>query len=100
MCRTLESYSGSYSGRIAPPGMPKATSTARASSDRPSEPAPVVGVGDTATTAWAPEPAAATVAGWARVSGVGGLVMGRPSVRVDGPLLEQQKRPSCRKHGT
>src|SRR5688572_25653970 len=76
MCRTLESYSGSYAGRIAPPGIPKATSTPSASSDRTSEPAPEAGVGDTVATAGTPA-AAATVAGvarWARVSGVG-LVM-------------------------
>src|ERR1051325_6073666 len=38
MCRTEESNSGSYAGRIAPPGMPKMTSTPRASSERTSAP--------------------------------------------------------------
>src|SRR5919107_2140975 len=98
MCRTLESNSGSYAGRIAPPGMPNATSTPSASSDRTSEPAPEVGVGATAATAWVPA-VAATVAGlarWARVSGVGGLVMAvQTFVEGDRPGLEQKKRPSC-----
>src|ERR671910_354109 len=75
MWRTFESNSGSYAGRIAPPGMPNATSTPSASSDRTSDPAPEVGTGETTTGAGVA--AAATVAGlarWARVSGVG-LVM-------------------------
>ncbi len=63
MWRTFESYSGSYAGRMAPPGMPKATSTPSASSERTSEPAPVVATGDTVATAWAAVAAAATVAG-------------------------------------
>src|SRR3954469_7473213 len=94
MCRTLESYSGSYAGRIAPPGMPNATSTPSASSDRTSEPAPEVGTGATVPTAWFAA-AAVGLARWARVSGVGGLVMiVWPSVRDGaGPVLEQQKRP-------
>ena len=46
MCRTaVESNSGSYAGRIAPPGMPKTTSAPTASSERTRDWAPVVGVG-------------------------------------------------------
>src|SRR3954447_15054860 len=52
-CRTLESNSGSYAGRIAPPGIPKITSTPTASSERPRlwAPAmPVAGSGAAAAT--------------------------------------------------
>src|SRR3954454_17208250 len=75
MCRTFESYSGSYAGRIAPPGMPNATSTPSASSDRTREPAPDTWTGAaTAGVAPAAGAGAAGVARWAMVSGVG-LVM-------------------------
>src|SRR3712207_3264972 len=79
MRRTFESYSGSYAGRIAPPGIPNATSTPRASSERTSAPAPDTLTGDTGVTACPPpRPAAdADVAAGLRlamVSGVG-LVM-------------------------
>src|SRR5436190_5210240 len=44
MCRNRrESNSGSYAGRIAPPGMPKTTSTSSSSSERTSDWAPVAG---------------------------------------------------------
>src|SRR3954470_3832506 len=44
MCRTVfESKSGSYAGRIAPPGMPKTTSAPTLSNDRTSDCAPVTG---------------------------------------------------------
>ena len=39
----VESNSGSYAGRIAPPGMPKTTSTPSASSERTRDWAPVTG---------------------------------------------------------
>src|SRR5690349_21021672 len=43
MCRTfVESYSGSYAGRIAPPGMPNTTSAPTSSSERTSALAPVI----------------------------------------------------------
>ena len=42
MCRTfVESNSGSYAGRIAPPGMPNTTSAPTSSSERTSDCAPV-----------------------------------------------------------
>src|SRR4051794_15387120 len=43
-CRTAESNSGSYAGRIAPPGIPKTTSTPTASRDRTRLWAPVIPV--------------------------------------------------------
>ncbi len=50
MCRTdAESSSGSYAGRIAPPGIPKTTSTPAASSERTRLCAPVIGSGAAAT---------------------------------------------------
>src|SRR5262245_45626807 len=42
MCRILESISGSYAGRIAPPGMPKMSVTPAASSDVTRLCAPVI----------------------------------------------------------
>src|SRR5690606_33467043 len=87
--RTDESCSGTYAGRIAPPGMPNTTSTPSASNDRTSAPAPVVGtrgavapvpsVSD-GTGATAPRRAAR----WANSCGVG-LVISSPrfgSVRI------------------
>src|SRR4051794_5005974 len=77
--------------------MPNATSTPSASSDRTRAPAPEAGTG--AATAGAALAAAATVAGlarWARVSGVGGLVMAdRTFSGWSSSTFEQQKRPSC-----
>jgi hypothetical protein len=44
-CRTaVESNSGSYAGRIAPPGMPNTTSAPTASSEWTSDCAPVIGL--------------------------------------------------------
>src|SRR3954464_13919038 len=63
---------------MAPPGMPNATSTPSASSDRTSAPAPVVGTGEaTAGAGLAAAGTLAWLARWARVSGVG-LVMAVP----------------------
>src|SRR3954447_12751406 len=45
-CRTAESNSGSYAGRIAPPGVPKTTSTPTASRERTRLWAPVMPVAD------------------------------------------------------
>src|SRR5215217_3717210 len=43
MCRTLvESKSGSYAGKIVPPGIPKTISTPTASSERTNDCAPVI----------------------------------------------------------
>src|SRR5262245_26459611 len=42
MCRTGESRIGSYAGRIAPPGIPKMTSTPSCSSERIMACAPVI----------------------------------------------------------
>src|SRR3954454_12143446 len=47
-CRIRESNSGSYSGRVAPPGMPKATSTPTASRERTRLCAPVMPVAGSA----------------------------------------------------
>ena len=42
MCRIVESISGSYAGRMAPPGMPKMSVTPAASSDVTRLCAPVI----------------------------------------------------------
>jgi hypothetical protein len=83
--------------------MPNATSTPSASSDRTSEPAPEVGVGDTTVTAGECVVAAATVAGlarWARVSGVGGLVMSQAFGSSGSILYLSNKKGPRAKHGT
>src|SRR3954470_15117751 len=75
-CRTLvESSSGSYAGRMVPPGMPKTTSQPTASSDRTSDCAPVTRTG-------APDGGA----GLGRLPGVGapGLAAGRDVALVIG----------------
>src|SRR5690348_4246720 len=61
---------------MAPPGMPKTTSTPRASSDRTSAPAPVVVTGAGPTTGvGVAGGAAGWVGGWARCARISGVGM-------------------------
>src|SRR5262245_5749787 len=102
---------------MAPPGMPKTTSTPSASSDRTRALAPVIssttvlaraagGAGVPGGTGVAAAPvatAAAPLARWARVSGVGLLMSGllpRSLGVVRGRALSRAtKKPACWTHG-
>src|SRR5688572_10006621 len=111
MCRTLrESNSGSYAGRIAPPGMPNTVSTPSASSERTSACAPVIGTSVTRselTCGCAPPPVcaappawAAECGRWARSSGVGLLIAVRTNrLRLVHGCLRALKNPTCRGTG-
>src|SRR5947207_4361209 len=111
MWRTFESNSGSYAGRIAPPGMPNTTSTPSASSERTSALAPDIGASETTAPpdatpcavagCAAVAPVAAGGAGrWARTSGVGLLISFGFRNRVGhGGLVRALKKPACGVHG-
>src|SRR5690606_37813080 len=83
-CRTLvESSSGSYAGRIVPPGIPKTTSQPTSSSDRTRDWAPVIGTSSMRRTGW-PAVAAWPGAGWPwRPGGGPGFGAGGPGTGPD-----------------
>src|SRR3954451_5469603 len=70
----VESSSGSYAGRIVPPGMPNTTSQPTSSSDRTSDCAPVIGTASKRRTG----AAAGAPAGPGRPGGGAGLGPGGP----------------------
>jgi hypothetical protein len=82
MWRTFfESNSGSYAGRMFPPGMPKTTSTSRASSERTRDDAPVI----RSATALAREPAGTTPSG-VTAAGAAGPAPGEAPGEVPGEV--------------